>query len=532
MESKHNETKIREERPTNSGFTSVNEGRSTRSGFTSVSEGRSPGGGFTSVSARKKKGRWKSILGVAVVLVVLWQIFHVVTQGGGKTAGSHGAPASSAAPTQRATPVPTVTLGGHPVAVGGGPVIILNPGLVAPGGHVAIEGSGFTPRAAVMVWLMRSPHAAKGSMVARGKAARNGTLSAGFTMPPSLVGSHATVVAEQVGSSQRATAQLVTPGGVGSATIVGKTAGKPGDTVSVSAHGFGHGEKVDVFWGRASGTPALTLTADSSGSIGRASVPVGVAPVGPTTLVLVGRKTHTTATASYLMLGLYPGTASHPYAVRAGKAITFTGKGFAPGEQVGIYLGSATGMPALTTTANGGGGFSLSFVVPFGLKGSQRLTAIGEQSRASVSSGFLVLPYSPVVQASTYDALPGTSVNFYASGFAPGEVVLVYAGGGRGSTGQLVTAFRVDSKGKAAAAGHYVVPSGVGPGLYLKLVGQKSGGTGTAKVSVTAPPQPVTVPSQRPYVLPPSLGGKPTHAAKAPSKSSTSPSARPGSSSP
>ena len=487
------------------------------------------------MSARKKKGRWKSLLGIAIALVIVWQIFHVVTEGSGKTAAHHSA-SSSVAPAPRPTPVPTVTLGGHPVAAGGGPVIVLNPGMVAPGGHVSIEGSGFTPRAAVMVWLLRSAHSANGSMVARGKVAGNGTLSAGFNMPPSLTGSKATVVAEQSGSSQRATAQLVTPGGVGSATIDGKAAGKPGDTVTVSAHGFGHGEKVDVFWGRASGTPVVTLTADSSGSIGMASVPVGVAPVGPTTLVLVGTKTHITATAPYLMLGLYPSTTSHPYAVRAGKAITFTGSGFAPGEQVAIYLNSSTGMPALTSTANGGGGFSLSFVVPFGLKGSQRLTAIGEQSRASVNSGFLVLPYSPEVQASTYDAMPGTNVNFYAKGFAPNEVVLVYAGGGHGSAGELVTAFRVNGKGSAAAAGHYVVPSGVGPALYFKLVGKKSGGSGTAKITVNTPPQPVTVPTQPPYVLPPSLGGKPIHPAKAPGKSaspsSTSPSAGHANSSP
>jgi hypothetical protein len=326
----------------------------------------------------------------------------------------------------------------------------------------------------------------------------------------------------------------VSPGGVGSATIVGKAAGKPGDTVTVSAHGFGPGEKVNVFWGRASGIPVVSLTAGSSGSL-RASVPVGVAPVGPTTLVLVGTKTRTTATAPYLMLGLYPSTVFHPYAVRAGNSITFTGSGFAPGEQVLIYLNASTGMPALTTTATGGGAFSVRFVVPFGLKGGQRLTSIGEQSRASVSSGFTVLPYSPEAQASTYDALPGTSVSFYASGFAANEVVLVYAGG-RGSNGQLVTAFRVSSKGSAGNAGHYIVPSGVGPGLYFRLVGQKSGGSAAAKISVAAPAQPVTVPTQRPYVLPPSLGGKPVHAAKAPSKSHgqspTSPSGQRASSNP
>jgi hypothetical protein len=518
MESKYDETKVRETRPTGQGFTSP-----TGAGFTSVSDEGSAGAGFTSVSARKNKKKipWKSVLGVAVVLVILWQIFHVVTQGSGKPAAANGhrSPASSTVPSTRPTPVPTVTLGGRPVAAGGGPVIVLNPGLVAPGGHVSIYGSGFNPHAAITVWLMRSSQSGKGSVVAHGKASGNGSLITSFTMPTSLNVSRATVVAEQAGSSKRAVAQLVSPGGVGTATIDGKSAGKPGDTVTVSAHGFGPGEKVNVYWGRASGTPALTLTADSAGSISHASVPVGVAPTGETTLVLVGTKTHTTATAPYLMLGLYPTAVFHPYAARAGGTIIYTGGGFAPGEQVLIYLNSSTGMPALTTTASSSGRFSVSFVVPFGLKGKESLTATGEQSRASVSSGFTVLPYLPSAQASTYDALPGTSVSFYATGFAANEVVLVYTGG-RGTNGQLVTAFRVNGKGSAANAGHYIVPSGVGPGLYFKLVGQHSGGSATAKISVTTPAQQVTVPPQRPYVLPPSLGGKqPVHHSKAASKS-------------
>jgi hypothetical protein len=95
-------------------------------------------------------------------------------------------------------------------------------------------------------------------------------------------------------------------------------------------------------------------------------------------------------------------------------------------------------------------------------------------------------------------------LTFYAKGFAANEVVEVFA------AGKLVSAFRVDAKGTAAAQGHYVVPSGTGPGLGITMVGQKSGGTAHAKVSVGAAPQGVTVPAQPPYVLPPSLGGKPT----------------------
>jgi hypothetical protein len=345
--------------------------------------------------------------------------------------------------------------------------------------------------------------------VALGKTNKTGSLFTEFTMPQSMNGSATTVVAEESGSSRSATAQLVSPAGAASVSILSKMAGQPGNTVTISATGFGPGETVDVFWGRMNGTPAATLTADGSGSIGRASVPVGVAPVGHTTLVLVGTKTQATATAPYQMLGLYPTTTPHPYAVLSGKTMTYTGSGFAPGEQVLVYFNASGGTPALTVQANSGGTFSTSFVVPFGLTGRQTLTAIGEQSRAAVSTGFTVLPYAPTVQASTYGALPGTSISFYANGFAPNEVVLVYVGRGQGSAGTLATAFRVNGQGDAAAAGSFVIPSNAGPALSFTLAGQESGGSGVAKVSVTTPQEPVSIPSQSPYVLPPSLGGTP-----------------------
>jgi hypothetical protein len=454
---------------------------------------------------KRKQFSWKTIVGVVVALVIIWQLVHALGQSHGKsTAGRTPAVTS---PVPKPTPTPTVTLRGHRVAVGAGPVIALNPGLVTPGGKVGVSGGGFAARTSVVV-LLRASRARTGHVVAHGRTTANGSLTTGFTMPTSMTGRSATVVVQQPGGAS-ATAQLVTPGGMGTAKIVGKAAGKPGDTVTVSATGFGPGEKINVFWGRVSGTPSATLTADGSGSVGQASVKVGVGPVGPTTLVLVGMTTHTTATVPYQMLGLYPNTIARPYAAKAGKPIAFRGNGFAPGEQIQIYLDASSGTPALTANADGSGSFSVNFVVPYGLKGSQRLTAVGEQSRASVTSGFDVLPYSPTAQASTYGALPGTTLSFYASGFAPNEVVLVYVGGGAGSGGQLVTAFRADSHGSASAAGQYMVPSGVGPTLTFSLVGKESGGTARAKVSISPSKQQVTVPPQPRYVLPPSLGGKP-----------------------
>ena len=466
---------------------------------------------------RSGKSKWKPVLAGLVVVAIAYEGVHVFSGGGVKavSASSSSSPSVSAtSPIPRPSPSTRVTLGGHSIAAAGQPILLLNPGLVAPGGQVSVQGSGFDPGATVEVRLL-AKRSRQGTEVAMGKTNKTGSLFTEFTMPSSMSGSGTTVVAQEQGSSKSATAQLVSPAGAASASIVGKAAGQPGNTVTISATGFGPGETVNVFWGRMNGTPAATLTADGSGSISRASVRVGVAPVGPTTLVLVGTKTDATATAPYQMLGLYPSTTPHPYAVLSGKTMTYTGSGFAPGEQVLIYFNASGGTPALTVQANSDGSFSTSFVVPFGLTGRQTLTAIGEESRAAVTTGFDVLPYSPVAQVSTYGAMPGTTVSFYASGFAANEVVEVYLGRGQGNSGQLVSAFRVDGHGNAAAAGKYVIPNGTGPALYFTMVGQESGGTASAKVSVTTPP----------YTLPASLGGTPSPQPSAGQSSASQPSA-------
>jgi hypothetical protein len=491
----------------------------TRPETSETSRAGKPGG------PKKSKLNWKSLLAAAVVAVILWQLYSAfISSGKSSSTGSrsHGPAAATGAapakPVPKPTPTPTVTLGGHKISAASGPVIVLNPGLVAPGGKVGVVGSGFHPGTAVTVSLVLSG-SRTGTVVGRGYTSKWGSLYSGFTMPQSQVGGSATVVVTTA-DGQTASTKLVTPGGVGSVTIVGKAAGKPGSTVGISATGFGPGEKVHVFWGRVAGTPADTLTADSAGHI-MAQVPVGVAPVGPTTLVLVGTKTQTTATAAYQMLGMYPSTVMHPWAAKAGRPVGFTGNGFVPGEQVLIYLNSTNGMPAMTTTADSQGGFKVGFIIPFGLRGKQSLTAVGNQSRAATTSGFDVLPYLPSAQASTYGAMPGTTVSFYATGFAANEVVLVYA-----AHNQLVTAFRVSSKGAAAAAGSYIVPNTPGY-LHFTLVGQKSGGVAGVKFSVTGSAQGATVPTQPPYVLPPSLGGKPTtppsHSPSSPSRGGSSP---------
>src|SRR5260370_22347587 len=170
---------------------------------------------------------------------------------------STGAPTKPTAPSSKPSPPQTVTLGGHRVAAGAGPLIVLNPGVVSPGGTVGVDGSGFNPKSQVLVYLKTSKSS---KIVARGYTSRYGTMYSGFTLPFSASGAaHATVVAQQAGGGQ-ASAALITPGGMGTAKIYGKAAGKPGDKATVNATGFQPGEKVNVYWCRIRRTPAPTTT--------------------------------------------------------------------------------------------------------------------------------------------------------------------------------------------------------------------------------------------------------------------------------
>jgi len=438
---------------------------------------------------RKKRSGWKTVLLTLVVLAVVGSLVQVVVRSGGfggalNTTGQ-GSKKSKSEPQEIQQPKQpkTVKLGGTRVPRSSGPIIVVNPGLVAPGGTAGVEGAGFDAKSTVDLLLKTKASDTKGEAIAMAKADRNGLINAHFTMPEKESSKPVTLVAQQRGGDKVAEAQVLSGGGIGAAKI-SKAAGKPGDTVSLSIRGFGPGETIDVFWGRVSGTPVTTLTADSSGGIGRADIKVGVAPTGSSTLVLVGRKTKTTATAPFLMLGMYPSLKPSPYALKSGQLLSLSAKGFAPNERVLVYINAAGGIPAFTAKADANGKVGqVAFEIPFGLQGKQSLTAIGDQTRAVSRAGFQVMPYSPTAEPSTYAGRAGTAVSFYVTGFAPREKVIIYAGGSGSGLGKEIGTFQADEKGAAKAVGNYKLTAADEGGVSFKLVGQKTKSTATAGVN-------------------------------------------------
>src|ERR1700751_2965733 len=84
-------------------------------GFTAL-EGETRSGGGARPPG-KKKFNWKAVIGVVVAAVVVWQLFHVLTENTGKSSSASHSPTSGPAALAAApTPQPPVTLGGHPVA--------------------------------------------------------------------------------------------------------------------------------------------------------------------------------------------------------------------------------------------------------------------------------------------------------------------------------------------------------------------------------------------------------------------------------
>jgi hypothetical protein len=452
------------------------------------------------------RSRVKRFVLLAIAALALFSIGRtviVMISGGSGPGGGENAESES----KPKTPPPTVDLNGAGIPVTGQPIIILNPGLVRPGAKVGLSGSGFDAGARVDVFVTagKDDKGKKPESVASATATKDGTVAAEFGIPAGSSERQYEVQARQRGSDKSAKAVAMTAAGVATMTLK-PDAGQPGSTVEVSAEGFAPNEEINVHWGSLAGEPSQKLRASPSGGLTRARVPVGVSATGNTTLMLIGNESKTAATASFLMLGLYPTVTMEPYAAKAGERMGFSGKGFAPGERVLVYVNSAGDKPSMTVDADGAGAFAnAGFKLPYGLQGKQSLIVIGEQSRASVQAGFTLLPYIPLGRASIYGGMPGTTLSFYVTGFAPNEAVHVRAGGGQGNTGKLVTAFRVDNKGSAAAAGSYVIPGDAQKGVTFTLTGAKSKASATVTVEVNAPDQPVNVPPQPEYKLPPDL---------------------------
>jgi nucleoid-associated protein YgaU len=400
------------------------------------------------------------------------------------------------------TPTPVVVqIQGTAVSIAAKPLVLLNPSTVRQGSSVGVTGSGFDPGATVDIFVKQqvSESVEPLTFVQVDKSGGFGGVT--FAVPDALPRGSFIVEADQRESDHVARATAVVAGGSPRVKL-GTQAAKAGDTVQLSAAGFDPDEDISVYWNELSGAVIGTLHTDAAGGVRQGAVRVPFGAVGNNGFIFVGQRSQSPVTVPFQMLNLYPSVDLSSYAIKPDNVLSFSGKDFGPGEPVAVYLNTPDAPPLTTILADASGGFSNAggFLVPFGLQGKQTLIFVGADSKAPTTASFDTLPYTPSAQPSTYGGRPGTTLTFYAIGFARNEIVHAFVGRTPASAGTEVSCFRTDPQGNAASGGAYVVPGDAAPGqLVFSLVGSRSQAVATAALEVIASDVPVQVPPQAPF---------------------------------
>jgi nucleoid-associated protein YgaU len=395
------------------------------------------------------------------------------------------------------TPV-VVQIQGTAVSIEAKPLLLLNPSTVRQGSSVGVTGTGFDPGTTVDIYVKQQVSDSVDPLTFVQVDKSGGFGGVTFSVPDGLPRGNFIVEADQRESEHVARATAVIAGGSPQVKL-GTQAAKSGDMVQLSAAGFGPDEEVNVYWNDLSSDVIGTLHTDVSGGIRQGAVRVPFGAVGNNGFIFVGQVSQSPVTVPFQMLNLYPSVDLSSYAIKPDNVLSFSGKDFGPGENVTVYLNNPDSPPLTSIQTDDSGGFANAggFLVPFGLQGKQTLIFIGKESKAPTTASFDTLPYTPSAQPSTYGGRPGTTLTFYAIGFARNEIVHAFVGRSQDSSGTEVSCFRTDPQGNAASGGSYVVPGDASPGqLVFSLVGSRSLAAATAALEVIASDVPVQVPPQ------------------------------------
>lgn len=439
---------------------------------------------------------WKLGGAALAALVIITMLVKVVAPFGGSVGGDQGTQATTTAT------IGPAQIGTQPITSSVGPLLLLNPGVVKQGSQVSVTASGFDPSSAVDLVITRQG-AATALATTHTKADKSGMVISTITVPTSLSSGTFVVTAKQINSKNSAQGVGTVAGG--SPTIkLNKQVGQPGTPIVITLHGFAPRETVNVYWNTMSGEPVAKLTTDGGGGVGQAPLRVPFGAVGDNTFLFVGQTSQSVAATDFLVLRLYPTVKLTTYSLQADHVLSYSGSGFGPGERVFVFAGNVDTPPlaVIQTDQNGAFKNAPGFVIPFSLKGKQTLVFMGEQSRTPNSVSFTVQPYAPQVEPSTYGGFPGTTITFFATGFAHNEVVHVYVVRNKGEKGNMVACFQTDGKGNAGGVGSYLIPGDTQGTVGFTLVGAKSGGVGNASVKISAPPTPIQTPPQPPFTCP------------------------------
>jgi hypothetical protein len=173
--------------------------------------------------------------------------------------------------------------------------------------------------------------------------------------------------------------------------VLGAYTSTPGQVVNFAGNGYIAGEVVKIYLGPST-VPLASAKATALGTVtGHLQVPT--LPPGTYSLKMVGESSQFPASVGLNIQGFTPWVVLDRYTLMPGEGQGFIGQGFAPGEMVLVYLNATQGTPALRVTADFSGRVVVQDTwIPASVSGRNVLTLVGQQSKASTSAAFTVIP--------------------------------------------------------------------------------------------------------------------------------------------
>jgi hypothetical protein len=236
---------------------------------------------------------------------------------------------------------------------------------------------------------------------------------------------------------------------------------KSDHTFGFSGSGFAPDELVDVRLGGLGGDPLASVQCDGLGNVVAQNVPLPLVQPGSYQLYFVGEQSQLPVSVSFNIQGFSPWVVLDSYALPPYSTIGFTGQDFVPGDQVEVYLGKQIGQPLFRVEADANGQFAVqsAFALPDQVQGDQTLTFVPHQSGAEITAKFVVLPFSPGLQLTSYSGRPGSPIALTGTGWARDETLEAYVGeSDKQLATKLVATFQTDDSGEFTAAGTFRLP--------------------------------------------------------------------------
>jgi hypothetical protein len=258
-----------------------------------------------------------------------------------------------------------------------------------------------------------------------------------------------------------------------------------GTVIAASGFGFAPREPLRLWRQDPFGTRTLlTITrADEHG--GFAGLGITVAdrwPNGMQTLTIEGVTSQRRATARFVLVGSPPAGVPDTYAGKPFSAVSFSGGGFGPYEEVDVYFDSIATSALGRFTADGTGTVHITGIrVPMAAPGSHAFVLLGEQSRAPVRVPYSVLPFSPWIGLSAYAPQPEQAIGVTGHDFAPGETVAIFLGP---MQGRPIATARAGSDGQFRLEPAVVIPYDRRGPLQVVAVGTISQTVAAADLTV------------------------------------------------